>query len=71
MLGNLRDRGDSLLHGVTGDSILPQGWDAAMSESQGCVQLRDHFSELTEPRVSAHFGRVRQNGGLALLGCVC
>ncbi|MDA0285348.1 MAG: hypothetical protein O3B86_18520, partial [Planctomycetota bacterium] len=22
-------------------------------------------------RASAHFGRVRQNGGLALLGCVC
>ena len=35
---------------MTGDSILPQGWDAAMSESQGCVQLRDHFAELTDPR---------------------
>lgn len=26
---------------------------------------------IADGRASAHFGRVRQNGGLALLGCVC
>ena len=29
---------------------MPQDWDADMSEAQGCVQLGDYFSELTEPR---------------------
>ena len=29
---------------------MPQDRDADMSEAQGCVQLGDYFSELTEPR---------------------
>jgi predicted transposase YbfD/YdcC len=30
--------------------MLPQDLDMDMSESQGCLQLRDHFAELTDPR---------------------
>ena len=49
-LGNLRDWGGSLLYGVTGEIKSPQDRDTDMTESQGCVELCDHFSELTEPR---------------------